>query len=314
LCGNLGFAEDLARWGVETWAVALGVISDAETTPVATAETATVDGGAHDEEEDIFDEFPRVSSEEILRQTIRRVLADGIVTDAERAEVRRLRRELGIAKDLAARILAEVKAENPQQPSVAPAPPSSAGIEETSYEPDEEDYDDVVLVDEEVPLVAELVESRPPQTVAVVCPNGHRLQIAAGLQGQPSVCPVCGCRFVVPSRHAPAVDAKRQSRPPVTSGRTVSLTVSFAGQWFLLDATVDVRLDGRQMGRGSMKQGFQFGWETTPGTHHLEVKLPIRGAKRYRLDLTAPGEYHAELEYSTTWGNFANECELTFLG
>jgi len=81
-------------------------------TVVSQGSTVTTGNAAfHEEEDDLFSEFPRVSAEDMLRQTIRRVLADGIVTDEERAEVQRLRTSLGIAPDLAARILSEVKAE-----------------------------------------------------------------------------------------------------------------------------------------------------------------------------------------------------------
>lgn len=106
---NLGLAEDLARWGVESWAVALGVLSSQET--VIRGQTVRTPGSGLDIDDDLFADFPRGSPEDTLRQALRRVLADGVVTDAERAEVAQLRRQLGVPNEVAARIVAEVKAE-----------------------------------------------------------------------------------------------------------------------------------------------------------------------------------------------------------
>jgi hypothetical protein len=125
---NLGLAEDVARWGVETWAVALGVaavgnarltlecsdvinVSSTDTVLAQTSVPTVSVASSTDEENDVFAEFPRMSPEEMLRQAVRRVLADGIVTDQERAEVNKLRRELGIDSTVASRIVSEVRAE-----------------------------------------------------------------------------------------------------------------------------------------------------------------------------------------------------------
>jgi predicted RNA-binding Zn-ribbon protein involved in translation (DUF1610 family) len=170
---NLGVAENLARWAVESWALALGIastndlrfpfncpacgaggsmasrlagqavhcpkcqaivrISDdgrnacidridgsldqfprmqaSKETVLLHNSSITVGISPATGDDDLFSEFPRVSTEDILRQTLRRVLADGIVTDEERAEVHQLRKNLGIAPEVATRILAEVKAE-----------------------------------------------------------------------------------------------------------------------------------------------------------------------------------------------------------
>lgn len=165
---DLGVAENLARWAVESWALALGVastkdfrfpfkcpgcgasgtiatrlagqkincpkckatlaVSDdgrgisiertagapvrslAETISVQ-ASTVTIGMLTSPEEDDLFSEFPRVSAEDLLRQTIRRVLADGVVTDEERTEVQNIRKALGIPSDVASRILVQVKSE-----------------------------------------------------------------------------------------------------------------------------------------------------------------------------------------------------------
>lgn len=110
---NLGVTEDLARWAVESWALALGILSseDFRSSSECPGSAATPRVRVSSDDDDLFSEFPQVSVEDLLRQTIRGVLADGIVTDDERAEVHKLRTSLGIAPDVAARILAEVKAE-----------------------------------------------------------------------------------------------------------------------------------------------------------------------------------------------------------
>ena len=124
---NLGLSEDLARWAVESWAFAMKAAGYGHTKPrpVGSLGTAGSDYsrtaiGLSAEEHDLFAEFPRVPAEEVLRQTIRGVLADGIVTDEERAEVQRMRQELGIAPDVAARVVAEVRAELAGRPGNVP--------------------------------------------------------------------------------------------------------------------------------------------------------------------------------------------------
>lgn len=169
---NLGVAENLARWAVESWSLALGVAdskdfrfpfkcpgcaavgsvasrlagqtircpkckqairisSDGRTASISksdtqAAESVTMQSSVETarapaspvtpaagvpQEDDLFSDFPRVSAEEILRQTVRRVLADGIVSEEERAEVHKLRTDLGISRDVAARIVSEIQTE-----------------------------------------------------------------------------------------------------------------------------------------------------------------------------------------------------------
>jgi hypothetical protein len=179
---NLGLPESLARWAVESWALALGLASATDfrfpfkcpgcgaagTMPTglaghkvtcprckavlhisedgrqisvdraraapnrptsgSSAETVSAHGGAStvfrpafDEGDDLLSEFPRVSAEEIFRQTLRRVLDDGIVTDEERVEVRKAQADLGITTEVASRILQEVKLELARRGRPVPA-------------------------------------------------------------------------------------------------------------------------------------------------------------------------------------------------
>ena len=147
---NLGLSEDLARWAVECWAFALQTAGygDTKPRPVGSLGTAGSDYsraaiGLSAAKHDLFAEFPRVSSEEVLRQTIRGVLADGIVTNEERAEVEKLRRDLGIAPEAAAQLLAAVAAELQSRPGAgsrdsagnATAAPSAAAPASPSPRP-----------------------------------------------------------------------------------------------------------------------------------------------------------------------------------
>ncbi len=102
--------EEIARWGVESWALALGVISAAETNAPAGRHNP-LPGGRDPLVVDVLAEFPHASAEDILRQKLYRVLADGIVTPAERAEVNQLCRELGIDSETAGRIVGEITRE-----------------------------------------------------------------------------------------------------------------------------------------------------------------------------------------------------------
>lgn len=106
---QLGLREDLARWAVESWALALGLLAVEE--PTCAPSAAPASAGMPAPADDLFADFPRVSPEETLRHAVRIVLADGIVTDVERAEIQHLRSALGIAPDAARRILDEVRAE-----------------------------------------------------------------------------------------------------------------------------------------------------------------------------------------------------------
>ena len=98
--------------------------------------------------------------------------------------------------------------------------------------------------------------------------------------------------------------------PLVQAVSSVMAHILFPGQWFLVDALVDVHFDGRFLGKCSVKEGFHFNVETVPGRHEVTVKLMIRSAKTYHLDFTRPGEYTVQIAYSTMWGNFASKCEV----
>ena len=102
-----GIEESLAKWSVESWAVSLKVVIEAvASNGVGTATSATPDL-------DIGDPFAKATSqasEELLRQAIRRILADGVVTEQEKIEVNAFQEKLGISAVTASRLFWEEKA------------------------------------------------------------------------------------------------------------------------------------------------------------------------------------------------------------
>ena len=126
---NLGLSETASKWAVQSWALALGVTTDAEleeeghahVTPV----TATGAAASHDPDDPFIQpahKGPATSPpEETLRQALRIVFADNVATEYEKADLRRIRERLGLPADVASKIFAEVKRarENAQ-----PGPPS----------------------------------------------------------------------------------------------------------------------------------------------------------------------------------------------
>jgi hypothetical protein len=111
---RLGIAEDLARWSIDSWAIALGVIPHRIehdlSSPVLKEEISPTPDFCTADPEDPFAEEASVTAEEMLRRAIRKVLADGVVTDEEKSEVQNLRRALGISSEIASRLFADEKA------------------------------------------------------------------------------------------------------------------------------------------------------------------------------------------------------------
>jgi hypothetical protein len=55
-----------------------------------------------------------------------------------------------------------------------------------------------------------------PDLIVFLCPNGHRLNGPASLEGKPGQCPHCGVKFRVPSRDDPTED--EEEMPSMGSG------------------------------------------------------------------------------------------------
>lgn len=55
-----------------------------------------------------------------------------------------------------------------------------------------------------------------PDVIVFLCPNGHRLNGPASLEGKPGQCPHCGVKFRVPHRDDPP-DDEEDHEPPLAS-------------------------------------------------------------------------------------------------
>lgn len=117
---NLGYSEAASKWAVESWALALGVVSTGELEE-GTGSRAAVSRGADgpvDPDDPFIETAPKVSAdsspEEILRQALRIVFADGVATEYEKADLRRIRERVGLPTEVASRIFAEVNRERQQ--------------------------------------------------------------------------------------------------------------------------------------------------------------------------------------------------------
>ena len=131
---DLGFSEAASQWAVESWALALGVITAAELEAERPARvkplTASNAAGPFDPDDPFIQATPKglVTSppEETLRQALRIVFADDVATEYEKADLQRIRERLAIPADMASRIFAEVKRERREANASAQAKPSSA--------------------------------------------------------------------------------------------------------------------------------------------------------------------------------------------
>lgn len=116
---NLGYSEVASKWAVESWALALGLITDIDLEEERPARavplTATKAAGPLDPDDPFIQATPKglvtAPPEETLRQALRIVFADNVATEYEKADLRRIKDRLGISADTASRIFAEVKRE-----------------------------------------------------------------------------------------------------------------------------------------------------------------------------------------------------------
>ncbi len=155
LRSNVGVVPHLARWSVETWALALGVLTPNELTnlfrcpscgaagnsamPIAgksikcpkckarvrvsddgrqfaletksiadATSAATVIGTSQ-----LHDPFAEATDPRgQLRQALRQIMADGVITEVEKVQIQNLRESLGISSKEAQQIFAQIKAES----------------------------------------------------------------------------------------------------------------------------------------------------------------------------------------------------------
>lgn len=71
-------------------------------------------------------------------------------------------------------------------------------------------------------------------------------------------------------------------------------------KWMLFDLRVPVAVDGRPVGAGSVKQGFDVIVKMSVGDHTIDI-----GPASHEIDLPRPGHYEVEFTYSTMWGKYS---------
>jgi serine/threonine protein kinase len=97
--------------------------------------------------------------------------------------------------------------------------------------------------------------------------------------------------------------------PVVEETGTVAVHIVFPGQNALLNGVVDVRLDGKPLGRSTVLGGIDLRTHTNPGQHYLELQLLLR-KRFYALPLEKPGSYEVRLQFDKLWNNFSDKIEI----
>ena len=85
---------------------------------------------------------------------------------------------------------------------------------------------------------------------------------------------------------------------------TIPVRIQFEGIWFLIDAKVEVSLDGENLGKFSIKNGVTIDKEILPGKHMISTKIPIRGSKKFPFEVSNDAA-KITLSYSRMWGDFS---------
>ncbi len=111
------------------------------------------------------------------------------------------------------------------------------------------------------------------------------------------------------SHPAPAPQPTPQPGPAPEA----TLQVLFAPTKMLIDAPVEVFVDGHKIGQGNFNQGVDLSCPVHPGRHTLDVRLALR-SRRYTVDVDRPGRYLCQLSYSRLWGNFDKTVRLSYPG
>jgi hypothetical protein len=94
----------------------------------------------------------------------------------------------------------------------------------------------------------------------------------------------------------------------------VSGVVVWTGMWFLADTQIEVCLDGRPIGRGSVIQGFQVPFAVPLGPHTFTLSTPLRGVRAYHIQFSEPGTYAVTTQYSRVTGNWSELCGVQKTG
>ncbi len=88
-------------------------------------------------------------------------------------------------------------------------------------------------------------------------------------------------------------------------------TVSFDGQWFLIDIKTKIFVNDQLHSSHSTKKGFST--DIPFKSEVISLKVSIGGLKSttYKIsDLDIKANYHLRLEYDNTWGKYASNYNL----
>ena len=137
---------------------------------------------------------------------------------------------------------------------------------------------------------------------------------------QAKFCVKCGTR-ATPADHPTPADAAvpvvaAMADPPDATPQAAgpaSLVISSEGKWHAMDMDIEIILDGRLVGRGSVVHGFAVGVTVEVGSHALELRRPGRWGKsgRYTVSVDRPGTWLVSIPYSRVLGFYAREATVT---
>jgi hypothetical protein len=88
------------------------------------------------------------------------------------------------------------------------------------------------------------------------------------------------------------------------------LRLTFSGvYWILANWKYRITLDGELLDEAGIAKPYYREVNVRLGSHVVEIKVPLRKAKKYTIACSRSGYYAVILEYSMTWGNFADSCK-----
>ena len=102
----------------------------------------------------------------------------------------------------------------------------------------------------------------------------------------------------------------QNSSPQKHCGGT--LTISFDGYWFLLDATTELFINDILHSTHSTKEGFKVTIPIASSKVFVKTMISSSAATIYELaGLDESKNYHLKLTYSTAWGKYSDKINLT---
>src|SRR5580698_226446 len=126
--------------------------------------------------------------------------------------------------------------------------------------------------------------------VQINCPHCRSLlALEDEWVGRTVACPDCAAKVRVPTRFEAA-----------QTQDTVVVRIMGLPKLMLFDMPVPIVVDGRQVGAGSVKTGFDVVVKMSVGEHTVEI-----GPASHELDFPRRGHYEAEFAYSTMWGKYS---------